>query len=73
MPKESAVKKGHPKACPLCGFPALLGKTGARRTRDLASLDYAQTGGALSPVFPAMLGGTYGIKNPAPTACPVRR
>ena len=38
------------------GYPALLGKTGARATRDLATLDYARTGRELAPVFPAMLG-----------------
>jgi hypothetical protein len=31
-------------------------KTGARATRDLATLDYAQTGRELHPVFIPLLG-----------------
>jgi len=55
-------------ACPdlnlrlISEYPALLGKPGARATRDLATLDYAQTGRELFPVFPAMLGCAYGLK-----------
>jgi len=47
--------------------PALLGKTGARATRDLATLDYAQTGRKLDPVFPAMLGCAR--RDPSPSTC----
>jgi hypothetical protein len=49
-------------ACPVINlrlmtvFPALLGEPGARATRDLATLDYAQTGRELLPASPAMLG-----------------
>jgi len=49
-PRESTQRERHPVACPginlrfMPGSPVLLGKTGARATRDLAALDYAQTG-----------------------------
>ena len=56
VPKRNA----GPKACPLRGFPALLVKTGARLTRDLANARFAQTGGLLSPVFTVMLGRAKG-------------
>ena len=52
-PRESTQRERHPVACPvinhklMTGSPALLGKTGARATRDLAALDYAQTGASL--------------------------
>jgi hypothetical protein len=84
-PRESTQREGHPEACPAPnlrfgpGFPALLGKTGARATRDLATLDYAQTGRELLPAFPAMLGCArrasktrrYSCRSAAPARCPL--
>jgi len=70
-PRESTQRERHPVACPvinlrlMTGYPALLGKTGARATRDLAALDYAQTGRELFPVSPAMLGCARRASNPA--------
>ena len=58
VPKRNA----GPAACPLRGFPALLVKTGARATRDLANARFAQTGRERHPVFTAMLGCANGIK-----------
>ena len=66
VPKRNA----GPAACPLRGFPALLVKTGARATRDLANARFAQTWRELHPVFTAMLGCANGFKvktkNPNP-------
>jgi hypothetical protein len=58
-PKKSIQKKSGPEACPLRGFPALLVKTGACSTRDLAPLDRSNSR-KLHPVFTAMLGCAYG-------------
>jgi hypothetical protein len=41
------------------GFPALLAKTGAHATRNLATLDHSNKR-ELHPVFTAMLGCAYG-------------
>ena len=48
-----------PTICPLRGFPALLAKTGACSTRDLATLERSNKR-KLHPVFTAMLGCAYG-------------
>ena len=46
---------------PLRGFPAMLGASGAKRTR------YAQTPFGLSPLAPALLGGADGGERQEPT------
>jgi hypothetical protein len=74
-PRESTQRERHPVACPginlrfMPGYPALRGQTGARATRDLATLDYAQTGRELDPVFPAMLGCARRASNPRRFIC----
>ena len=59
-------RKVAPRLARKSGYPVLLAKTGARLTRELADARFAQTGGALPPVFTAMLGGAKGVERQTP-------
>ncbi len=65
LPKEKRPKERAPRS--RRRLPALLGKIGARLTRRaLNNAPRAQTRGSLLPIFPAMLGGGYGVLKAPP-------
>ena len=73
-PKKSTQKKGGPKACPLRGFPVLLGILSARQTRSICCAcrlaNPARQGGSLILKIPAMLGCANGFEVQTQTTTP---